>query len=141
MLYHINTGIKSELCSSSHLSDHTAVFAKITRKKAVDRMMTPVIGRHFKQPIFPLDDFKLTQGEMKSFRRPDLDSPVTRYFCETCGTSLATETPKRPGSIVIKVGTLDDPSVFTPGAAIFTCDKQAFHHIPDDIPTFDKRPG
>ena len=91
--------------------------------------------------IFPLDAFKLTQGEMKSFRRSDLDSPVTRYFCETCGTSLATETPKRPGSIVIKVGTLDDPSVFTPGAAIFTCDKQAFHHIPDDIPAFDKRPG
>ena len=59
--------------------------------------------------IFPLDAIELTQGEMKSYRRSDLDSPVIRYFCGTCGTSLATETPKRPGSIVIKVGTLDDP--------------------------------
>ncbi len=31
--------------------------------------------------------------------------------------------------------------VFTPAVAIFTCDKQAFHHIPEDIPTFEKRPG
>ena len=91
--------------------------------------------------IFPLEAFRLTQGEMKQFRRSDLERPVTRHFCEHCGTGLASETPYRPGSIVVKVGTLDDPSVFTPAVAIFTCDKQAFHHIPEDIPAFDKRPG
>ena len=91
--------------------------------------------------IFPLEDFQLKSGEMKQFRRSDLERPVTRYFCENCGTGLASETPSRPGSIVIKVGTLDDPSIFAPAVAIFTCDKQDFHHIPEDIKAFDKRPG
>ena len=80
-------------------------------------------------------------GEAKPFRRDDLERPVTREFCPNCGTHILTRSPARPGSIILKVGTLDDPSVFTPGAAIFTCDKQAFHHIPEDIPAFDKRPG
>ena len=91
--------------------------------------------------IFPLEGFQLTSGEMKQFRRPDLERPVTRHFCENCGTGIASETPNRPGSIVVKVGTFDDPSVFKPAVAIYTCDKQDYHHIPEDIPTFDKRPG
>jgi hypothetical protein len=91
--------------------------------------------------IFPLEGFQLTSGEMKQFRRSDLERPVTRHFCEDCGTGVASETPSRPGSIVIKVGTLDDPSIFAPAVAIFTCDKQDYHHIPEGIPAFDKRPG
>ncbi len=91
--------------------------------------------------IFPFESFQLTSGEMKQFRRSDLERPVTRHFCENCGTGIASETPSRPGSIVIKVGTLDDPSIFAPAVAIFTCDKQDSHHIPEGIPAFDKRPG
>jgi hypothetical protein len=71
--------------------------------------------------IFPLEGFQLVSGEMKQFRRPDLDRPVTRHFCENCGTGIA--------------------SVFKPAVAIYTCDKQDYHHIPEDIPAFDKRPG
>ena len=37
--------------------------------------------------------------------------------------------------------TLDDPSVFKATAAIFTIDKQPFHHIPDGIPAFERRPA
>jgi hypothetical protein len=41
----------------------------------------------------------------------------------------------------VKVGTLDDPAVFgTPQMAIYTCDKQPFHVIPEGIPTFERRP-
>ena len=78
---------------------------------------------------------------MKQFRRPDLEHPVTRHFCENCGTGVASETPNRPGSIVIKAGTFDDPSAFNPAVAIYTCDKQDYHHIPEDMTSFDKRPG
>ena len=91
--------------------------------------------------IFPLEGFQLVSGEMKQFRRPDLERPVTRHFCENCGTGIASETPNRPDSIVVKVGTLDDPSIFKPAVAIYTCDKQDYHHIPEDLLTFDKRPG
>ncbi len=45
-------------------------------------------------------------------------------------------------AVVVKVGTLDDPSLYgAPKMAIFTIDKQAFHHIPDGIPTFERLPN
>ena len=91
--------------------------------------------------VFPAEGFSFTKGEPKSFTRSDLERPVTRLFCPTCGTSIATKTPNRPNSIIVKVGTLDDPSVFKAQMAIFTLEKQPFHYIPDDVPTHDKRPG
>ena len=91
--------------------------------------------------LFPLESFQLSSGEMKQFRRPDHEHPVPRHFCENCGTGVASETPNRPGSIVIKAGTFDDPSAFNPAVAIYTCDKQDYHHIPEDMTSFDKRPG
>ena len=40
-----------------------------------------------------------------------------------------------------EVGTLDDPSLFgVPQMAIFTVDKQAFHQIPEGLPTFERMP-
>ncbi len=91
--------------------------------------------------ILDLDGFKYENGTPASFKRSDLEKPVTRFFCSTCGTGIGTQTPTRPGSMVVKVGTLDDPSVYKPKIAIFTVDKQAFHHIPDDVQAFERRPG
>jgi hypothetical protein len=43
---------------------------------------------------------------------------------------------------VIKVGTLDDPTVFSgPEMAIYTVDKQSFHQIPQGLPSFERLPG
>ena len=74
------------------------------------------------------------------FKRSDIENGVTREFCPNCGTHVTTLA--MPGMVMIKVGTLDDPSIFGgPEMAIYTCDKQAYHHVPSDIPTFDKLPG
>jgi hypothetical protein len=91
--------------------------------------------------VMPFDGFQFTQGKPESFTRSDLERPVTRYFCGTCGTGIGTRSPLRPNAIILKVGTFDDPSIFRPGAAIFTIDRQPFHHIPKDIPAFERRPG
>ena len=90
--------------------------------------------------VFAKGDFNYTKGIPSKFARSDLDNPVTRHFCQMCGTPIATEGPSRPDSIILKVGTMDDPSVFSPKLAMFTSDKQDFHHIPDGIPQFEKRP-
>jgi hypothetical protein len=55
-----------------------------------------------------------SNGEPASFARPDLDNPVSRMFCKTCGTALGTESPAMPAAIIIKVGTMDDPSFYSP---------------------------
>ena len=39
------------------------------------------------------------------------------------------------------VGTFDDPTLFNPKLAIYPCDKQAFHHVPEGMPAFEKLPA
>ena len=88
----------------------------------------------------PADGFRYTKGAPKRFTRSDLESAVTREFCAECGTHIVT---RRPGlkPVVLKVGTLDDPGLFGgPQMAIYTIDKQAFHHIPDGLPMFERLP-
>ena len=86
--------------------------------------------------------FEYTAGAVKAFQRKDLDNPVTREFCGECGTQLVSRAPGLPGVSIIKVGTFDDPSVFgNPDVAIFTIDKQSFHHIPEGMPSFERTPG
>ncbi|MBW2270021.1 MAG: GFA family protein [Deltaproteobacteria bacterium] len=88
------------------------------------------------------DDFAYTQGEPRSFTRSDIESPVTREFCSNCGTHMTTKVPSMGGAVLLKVGTLDDPSVFGgPDMAIYTAEKQSWHLIPEGIPTFEHLPG
>ena len=89
----------------------------------------------------PLDSFTWTRGETTTFSRSDLDAPVTRHFCPTCGTAIGSEAPGVPGAIIVKVGTLDDPSIFQPQMAIYTVDAQSFHHVPKGLPAFERVPG
>ncbi|UWR22798.1 GFA family protein [Sulfitobacter sp. S190] len=86
------------------------------------------------------DDYRTTQGTVTQFARSDLPAPRTRDFCPTCGTHLVTRLPDRP-VVVVKVGTLDDPSVYSgPQMAIFTCDQQPYHTLAEGLPTAHKRP-
>jgi hypothetical protein len=88
--------------------------------------------------IMPADGFRYITGEPKTFRRRDIDNPATRQFCAECGTHIASI---RSGPIVLKVGTLDDPSLYgLPQFAVHMLDKQSFHHIPEGIPAFDRLP-
>jgi len=90
--------------------------------------------------VFPKESFSYHSGTPSTFARSDLETPVTRHFCNHCGTAIGTESPSRPDSMIVKVGTLDNPAIFNAQAAIFTCDIQPFHHIPEGVPSFDKRP-
>jgi hypothetical protein len=90
----------------------------------------------------PESGFAYRKGAPKQFRRGDLATPVTREFCAECGTHILAKSPALPGFVVVKVGTFDDPAVFgAPQMAIFTIDKQAFPHVPEGIPTFERAPG
>ncbi len=86
--------------------------------------------------------FSYTKGEPKQFKRTDIDPSVTREFCPNCGTSILSRAPGAPGMVLLKVGTMDDPTLFEgPQVAIYTCDKQAFHVIPEGVASFDRLPG
>ncbi|MEA2910531.1 MAG: hypothetical protein QOJ15_2612 [Bradyrhizobium sp.] len=90
--------------------------------------------------LMPIGGFSYSKGTPKQFTRSDLKAAVTREFCAECGTHLTTQRPGLP-AVILKVGTLDDPSLFAaPQMAIFTIDKQAFHQIPEGLPSFERLP-
>jgi hypothetical protein len=92
--------------------------------------------------LMPVAGFKYTKGAPKTFTRKDLEKPVTREFCENCGTHIVTQPNGVPGMLVLKVGTLDDPKEFGgPAMAIYAIDKQPFHIVPEGIPAFERVPG
>ncbi len=90
--------------------------------------------------LIPPGGFGFSRGSPARYRKPDLENAVTRTFCATCGTHLTTERPGLPDTVV-KVGTLDDASVYAgPVIAIFCEEKAAFHQIPEGMPAFDTLP-
>ncbi len=91
---------------------------------------------------FPEAVFEYSKGAPKAFARSDLDTPVTREFCASCGTHLVSKAPAMPGINIVKVGTLDAPADFSgPEMAIYMCDAQSFHQVPEGVATFDRTPG
>ncbi|MGI9591689.1 MAG: GFA family protein [Myxococcota bacterium] len=90
----------------------------------------------------PEAGFSYTRGEPRKFQRKDLETPVTREFCGACGTPILSRAPGMPGAVLLKVGCFDDPSVIgMPQMAIFLCDRQPFHTVPDGVATFERLPG
>jgi hypothetical protein len=90
----------------------------------------------------PEAGFSYTQGSPQAFSRDDLESPVSREFCGRCGTHILTRVPGMAGTLILKVGTLDDPSVFGASEmAIFAIDRQTFHQLPEGVPAFERGPG
>ncbi len=90
----------------------------------------------------PEAGFEYSKGKPRTFTRTDLESPVTREFCGDCGTQILARSPGMGGAVMLKVGTLDDPSLYGgPQMAIYTIDKQSFHHVPEDIACFERLPG
>ena len=89
----------------------------------------------------PEGGLSFTQGAPKGFTRSDIEGAVTREFCTNCGTHLLTRAPGLPGAVVLKAGTLDDPSECKPQIAIFTCDQQPFQTIPEGVAAFERFPG
>jgi hypothetical protein len=86
--------------------------------------------------------FSYSDGAAKAFQRSDLENPVTREFCADCGTHMVSKAPGAPGVVFVKVGTLDDPHIFDqPQMAIFTVDKQSFHHIHEGVTSFERGPS
>ena len=88
------------------------------------------------------DVFRLTRGELKEFAHPERDAPPVRSFCGTCGVQVISRSPKAPGGVLIRVGTLDDPKVFEgPELVVWTSEMQAFHQLPPGVKAWPKFPG
>lgn len=78
-----------------------------------------------------------TSGTPKGFQKSD--TGAARQFCATCGTHITAQDPALPGVLTVKVGTFDDPALFTgPAMAIWAAEKPAWLPLPKNIHCFDK---
>lgn len=85
-------------------------------------------------------DFRYTEGQPARFAK-SADAPA-REFCNLCGVQIAARSPRAPDGVIIKVGALDDPSVFGgPSMVVWTEEREAFHLIPDGVAAFPRLPG
>jgi hypothetical protein len=88
----------------------------------------------------PSDSFRYETGVVKQFTRLDVANPVVREFCPICGTHLLSRSPRLPGLVLVKVGTLDQPALFDkPDFVQFISECQAFHVVPDGVPAYEGR--
>jgi len=64
------------------------------------------------------------EGELRAYsKRSDAGREITREFCPTCGSGIGNRLELLPGAVVIKGGTLDDPSALAPTFEVFARSK------------------
>jgi hypothetical protein len=70
--------------------------------------------------VFPKEAMTIS-GETADFVSvADSGSVMHRRFCPACGTPLFSEAEPRPHVVIVRAGTLDDPSLAAPAAIIWT---------------------
>ena len=83
----------------------------------------------------PKSAFTLTQGSAKYFElTADSGQKTRRAFCAECGSRLFGEPGSRPDLVMIRAGSLDDPSEFRPSRDIYTASAQPWDHMNPELP-------
>jgi hypothetical protein len=78
----------------------------------------------------PRATFRVTKGDPKHYDVVAASGRVTRRrFCGDCGSPLFGEPGVRPDWVMIRVGSLDDPSGFRPREDFFTASAQPWDHM------------
>jgi len=96
-------------------------------------------GSHSASMAVPEAAVKMT-GETREFETTgDSGSQVHRVFCPNCGSALMSK-GSRPGVVMIKAGTLDDPEEFKPMASIFVSRAPSWDPPREGLPAFPQMP-
>lgn len=64
-----------------------------------------------------------------------------RYFCSQCGSPLYTKPDRRPGIVIVKVGTLDNTNTFKPDINIWCDSKMEWLKQDIKVPEFSQMPA
>ena len=86
-------------------------------------------GGSVNAPI-PSTAFKLTQGTLKCYGDTAASGrTLNRYFCGDCGSPIYSQRAVDPSTLVLRVGSLDDPGDMKITANIWTRSAQPWAHI------------
>ena len=88
---------------------------------------------------FPVSQFEMSAGEPAQFKS---SPPVTRTFCQKCGTPITYQHEDSPGTIDVTTCSLDAPQAFPPTHHSWLLDNVAWIRFGDGLPEFPEwRPG
>jgi hypothetical protein len=91
---------------------------------------------------FPAPALRVTKGAVRSYESPgDSGQMVVRQFCETCGAPLFSAPSTTAGMIMVKIGSLDDPTGFAPQVDIYRGSARPWHAPVEGAAAFAKGPG
>ena len=79
----------------------------------------------------PAAGFSLTRGGLATFHSSE---PVTRGFCQGCGTALTYAHRRRPAELDVTVATLDDPAAAPPEYHIWVSQQLPWVVLGDGLP-------
>lgn len=82
------------------------------------------------------DDLRITQGTTSSQK---ISPRSTEYLCADCATVIYTASTRFPETVILRPGTLDDPSIALPQAHIWVRRKQSWVTLPPDVPQFKEQ--
>ena len=97
-------------------------------------------GGHASLMVYPRAALQVT-GTLK-FHRVIADSgkPAQRGFCPECGSPVVGMPESRPTMMAIYAATLDDPSVFTPKAVLYTRSGHSWDDVGPALMRFEGMP-
>ncbi len=91
--------------------------------------------------IGPQGSFRLTQGELKTYRRAAASgNMIDRHFCSECGTHVVSRLEAGP-VVAVRASTLDEPLPLQPRFEVWTSTAQPWAHRPDGVASFEKNAG
>lgn len=91
--------------------------------------------------LIPKGAVKIT-GELKQYEvTGDSGGKISRAFCPTCGSQILSYLSSMPDIVIIKAGSLDDPSLYQPGANIFTSSAPHWAPMAEGVQKFPRMPG
>ena len=95
---------------------------------------------HLSNMVAAKADFDVS-GDMTEYSyKADSGNDMSRYSCPVCATQIYGKSSGNPDGIVLRVGSLDDPTHFDPKAVIYTESSVAWDTVDTSLPTFPKMP-
>jgi hypothetical protein len=86
-------------------------------------------------------DSLVLSGETREFTcTGGSGNPVTRVFCPNCGSHIFSK-GARPGVVMLKAGTLDDPEQFKPMASVYVSRAPRWDTPREGLPAFPEMPS
>ena len=83
-----------------------------------------------------LENFEFTAGENNLTSYP-YSEHQSKFFCQTCGSPILSKNTQTPGTVRIRLGTIESNINEAPEAHIFVASKANWDEITDQLPQYD----